>query len=240
MDAETSDALSGKSSKGVRNYERWRYETYETKEPDTIAWIDDFIRPGEVLYDVGANIGQYTLYAARRIPNLSVVSFEPESLTFAKLNRNIVANSLSDRVTAYCAGISDRRGVDTLFVNRFTPGASLHTCGRPVTQGEVAFDPQHRQGILTLSLDDLTSSDDFPFPTHVKIDVDGLEERIVQGAAKTLADERLHSVLIEIFFHGDTAPIIQKAFKEAGMTLHNADVITHKPGTVQNFIFTRT
>src|ERR1044071_9834964 len=45
----------------TRNFERWRADTYATKEPDTIAWIDQFVQEGDVLYDVGANIGLYSL-----------------------------------------------------------------------------------------------------------------------------------------------------------------------------------
>lgn len=52
---------------GERNRELWRAETYETKEPDTIEWIDLFFREGDVIYDIGANIGQYSLYAAKKL-----------------------------------------------------------------------------------------------------------------------------------------------------------------------------
>ena len=46
----------------VRNYELWRAGHYDSKEPDTLDWIDTHFSPGEVMFDVGANIGQYSLY----------------------------------------------------------------------------------------------------------------------------------------------------------------------------------
>ncbi len=50
------------------NPELWRAETYTTKEPDTLAWIDAFFREGDVIYDVGANIGQYSALRRQEAP----------------------------------------------------------------------------------------------------------------------------------------------------------------------------
>src|SRR6185369_11103747 len=60
----------------------WRVHTLDTKEPDTIAWLAK-MQPGEVLFDVGANMGQYSLIAAKY--GLTVHAFEPESQNFALL-----------------------------------------------------------------------------------------------------------------------------------------------------------
>src|SRR4051794_22030831 len=60
------------------------------REPETIAWIDAFETPC-LFWDVGANVGTYSLYAALR-PEISVVAFEPSPATYAALSRNIEAN----------------------------------------------------------------------------------------------------------------------------------------------------
>ena len=92
---------------GERNYELWRADGYATKEPDTLAWIDGFLKPGDVFYDVGANIGQYALYAAKRLGGqCRVLAFEPEALNYAKLNTNIVLNGQSETITAYCLAVT--------------------------------------------------------------------------------------------------------------------------------------
>ena len=65
-----------------------RYWSYASKEPGTLAWIDTCFKEGDVFYDVGANIGQYSLYAALRHKNIKVYSFEPESQNYAALNKN--------------------------------------------------------------------------------------------------------------------------------------------------------
>jgi FkbM family methyltransferase len=194
----------------TRNFERWRADSYATKEPDTLAWIDRFVREGDTLYDVGANIGLYALYAARRRHGrCRVLAFEPEALNYARLNQNIVRNELSECVTAYCLAITDRTVLDLFYVKAFAPGAALHAFGRPVTQGEQPFAPRNRQGMLGVSLDDLTGPLGLPFPNHIKIDVDGIEERIIEGATRTLTDPRLKSVLVEVFMFENSAERIR-------------------------------
>ena len=225
---------------GVRNNELWRADTYDSKEPDTLDWIDTFIEPGDVVYDVGANIGQYSLYAALKLDRqLTVHAFEPEALNQAKLNRNIVLNDLVGVITPYALAISDRTAIDTFYIQRFGPGAALHTWGKSITQGEKAFEPQNRQGVMAVSLDDLTGRFGLPFPTHIKVDVDGIEDQVVAGASKTLSDDRLRSVLIEVFMHKDIADRIKNAFFDKGLELSNADTIDYTQGIVQNLIFKR-
>lgn len=224
-----------------RNHELWRARTYETKEPDTLEWIRDFIRAGDVLYDVGANIGQYSLYAAVRLNgDIDVRAFEPEALNFAKLNRNIVLNGLRGSVTAYPLAIGERTGLNTFFVNSFSTGAALHSLGQPMTQGDVPFEAQNEQGIMSVSLDDLVYTFGAPVPTHIKIDVDGIEALIVTGALRLLRDPRLETVLIEVYMYKDIASAVRSEFEAAGMELHNADSLDYTPGTVRNLIFVRS
>jgi FkbM family methyltransferase len=225
---------------GLRNFELWRAETYSSKEPDTLAWIDSFFKPGDVIYDIGANIGQYSLYAAKRLAGqCKVLAFEPEALNHAKLNRNIVLNGLVGTVVPYCLAVTERTALDLFYVKTFAPGAALHAMHRPVTQGEEPFAPQNQQGVMGVSLDDLTGPLGLPVPNHIKIDVDGIEAAIIRGARKTLADPALRTALVEVYFHGNVAGEIQEAFGREGFALHNAAQVAWKPGTAQNLIFVR-
>ncbi len=234
------DVDSEDEDRSVRNYEMWRIGHYADNEPDTLDWIDTNIRPGDTVYDIGANIGQYALYAAKRLGGeVRVLAFEPEALNFAKLNRNIVLNGLTETVVAYPIAISDRTAVDTFYTKTFAAGASLHALGRPVTQGEVAFEPRNHQGTVSITLDDMLDRFGLPVPGHLKVDVDGHEAEIVNGARNLLGRPELKSVLIEVFMHGDAATRIRAAFEDAGFRLcggANADIA---PGTVRNLVFTR-
>jgi FkbM family methyltransferase len=222
------------------NPEMWRAETYTTKEPETLAWIDTFCREGDVIYDIGANIGQYSLYAAKRLRgNCTVLAFEPEALNYAKLNRNIVLNRLTGIVTPYCLAVTEKTELGTFYVQSFAPGAALHSWGRPVTQGERPFTPQNQQGMVGLSLDDLTGRFGLPVPNHVKIDVDGIEGEIIRGARNTLADPRLKTVLVEVYIFASVAQEIEEAFSAHGFELSNAGEIDLTQGTARNLIFAR-
>jgi len=99
----------------------WRVETLPTKEPCTIAWLES-MEPGAILLDVGANVGMYTIFAAK-VRQATVYAFEPESQNYALLNANIQANELSSQVTAYCAGLSDQQGLDKLYLSEFALGS---------------------------------------------------------------------------------------------------------------------
>lgn len=180
---------------GVRSrMEMMRVLTYESKEPEILDWIDRMVRPGDVFYDVGANIGVYSLYAAAA--GARVYAFEPEALNFARLNENIVANHRSGSIVGYPIGIADAGGIAELHLSEFLEGAALHAVHRLAEASDQR--PAHRQGVLVSSLDELKGRFSLPAPTHIKIDVDGLEPAIVHGAALTLADQRLRSILIEI------------------------------------------
>lgn len=226
--------------KEAGNRELWRAENYATLEPETIEWIDTFFQKGDVIYDIGANIGQYSLYAAKKLnKDCQILAFEPESLNYAKLNKNIVANDLSEVITAYCLAISDKTSLSHFYVRKFAPGQALHSFGTKIGQDRKEFSPEHQQGMMGVSVDDLTQRFSLPFPTHIKVDVDGIESLIVKGASNTLADVRLRSVLIEIYIIQDVVSEIKEMFLGHDFVLSNADSIKIKAGVTGNFIFTR-
>lgn len=166
------------------------------REPETIGWIDSFATPCR-FWDVGANVGAYALYAALRA-GVSVLAFEPAPASYAALCRNIEANGSGDRVEALCVALSDATRLGSLNMsatnagNSFNSFESTEDCfGRPI---DVSF----RQAALGFSIDDFRRLFALPPPDYLKIDVDGIEQRILDGAAATLADPALRSVLIEL------------------------------------------
>ena len=174
----------------------WRVESLFSKEPDTIEWIGGFAA-GDTLLDIGANVGMYSIFAALT-RDARVFAFEPESQNYAILNRNIYLNGLSNLVGAYCAALSDRPGFSQLHLSLFVSGGSCHSYGAPVDHNNQPVVGRFAQGCIATTVDELIAAGAMPVPTHVKIDVDGLEHKVVAGAAKTFADQRVRSVLIEI------------------------------------------
>jgi FkbM family methyltransferase len=191
-------ATTGSSSKK-------RLRSLFSKEPITIAWIDTF-GEGETLYDIGANVGMYTIYAAV-MRNASVYAFEPEALNYAELNKNIYLNDLHRRVLGYCAALSDVDRADRLLLSDFGLGISYHDfeenswiCDKQFAPDwAVSKDDRRPQGCIGRRLDSMVA-EGLPVADHIKIDVDGLEHRVVQGMLETLQKPRLKTVLIEINF----------------------------------------
>ena len=219
---------------------RSRAETFFEKEPETLEWIDGFAK-GETLFDVGANIGLYSLYAASR--GMKVFAFEPESQNYALLNRNVYRNGLGERVTALNVALSDQDALGALNLPRFYTGAALNNFGENLDWKRERYEPAFRQGVIAFSLDSFLARHPEIFPDHLKIDVDGAEIKIVLGAAKTLRDPRLKSLSVEI---NEDLPedlaIVEKA-AHAGLRVlhkkHSEMVARSEFKRLYNYVFVR-
>jgi len=210
--------------------EIFRADTYATKEPETLEWIQRFFRPEDVIYDIGANIGLYSLFAAKHLRSrCKIYAFEPEALNYAKLNKNIYTNGLSGCVVPCCLAVDDKLSFDLFYLHPnvfaveklgegLVAGSALHAFGNSKDHEGRPFEAVHRQGMFGASLDYLVENMGLDLPNHIKIDVDGNEEKIVEGGERTLDNPRLKSVLVEISTRrGGRDPILQRLTK-AGFT----------------------
>ncbi|MEQ8228978.1 MAG: FkbM family methyltransferase [Rhodospirillales bacterium] len=174
----------------------WRAQTLLTKEPETIEWIDGF-EDGSTLYDIGANVGIYTIYAALN-PKIRVLAFEPLAANYYLLNRNIEENGLSETVSAYCLAMNDTEMTGRFHVRDTGFGSALSSFAEAIDHNGDVFTAQYEQGMIGMTLDGFIQRFSPPFPDHIKIDVDGIENKIINGAARTLADPRLRTLSIEL------------------------------------------
>jgi len=174
-----------------------RAKTYSVKEPDTLDWLDNF-EPNTCYFDIGANIGQYSLYPAKKYGQaIKIYAFEPQSSNYYSLNKNIVLNKLGTVITAYCVAISKHSEFSTLHIPKFIPGGNRSQFAtKNITHLKAS--PAHIQGMLGVTLDDLCLKWGFPFPNYIKIDVDGIEIAILEGAKNVLNSPVLHSVIVEL------------------------------------------
>lgn len=216
----------------------WRVNTLQTKEPDTYAWVNS-MGPGDVLFDVGANIGQYSLLAAKR--GVTVHAFEPEAQNFALLIRNIAINNLSDLCIAWPLALSNQPSLDILHLSTLMVGGSCHAFGESKNyQGETKQFP-YRQGSVATTLDAFAPQ--HGYPTHIKIDVDGFEHKVIEGGYTVLSQAK--SVLIEINTnYPDHMNFILPRMAHLGFTYDEAQVeaARRKDGPfkgVGNYIFNR-
>lgn len=166
------------------------------REPETIEWIDGFRTPCR-FWDVGANVGTYALYAALR-PGIEVLAFEPAAASYAALCRNIEANGSGDRIQAFCVALSGDTRLGSLNMSATNAGNSFNSFESTENCFGNPIDVQFRQATIGFSIDELRRLFGIAAPNYLKIDVDGTETQILDGAAGTLADMALRSVLIEL------------------------------------------
>lgn len=196
----------------------WRAESFFSKEPETIKWINSF-KPNETLFDVGANVGIYSIYAAKQIPNLKVYSFEPTFFNFYLLNKNIFVNQLKNKVTAICLALSDKNAFDYIHMPAIVDGSAMVNFGSNLDLNREEFKAEFVQGSLAYSLDSFISTYKLDVPDHLKIDVDGLEYEIILGAKETLKNPKLKSVLIELNDALESDQKVREIILTSGFTL---------------------
>jgi FkbM family methyltransferase len=150
------------------------WEPYETE------MFELSITPGMVVADIGANIGYYTLLAARAVgPSGRVISFEPDPRNLELLRRNLAANGFGDRVTVIDAAIGDRSGSITLYRHAFNFGA--HSVAEANASGEAPLD------VVCLTLDEALMSQGVEHLDVLKIDTQGSEGKIFKGGNAILS-----------------------------------------------------
>lgn len=187
---------------GTKNaHEMHRAATFYTKEPEMIEWLNQLSLSNKeknfVFYDIGANIGIYSLYTAILHKTSTVYSFEPESTNFSSLCENIVNNDIKNIIPLQLA-YSDIQKFDLLNVGIVKAGA-----GAASIEGEYMNMPnQLLQGVYCISLDSIYENPFFKKPNFIKIDVDGHESVILENAGKILADNNLKGLMIEYAYSG--------------------------------------
>jgi FkbM family methyltransferase len=209
------------------------------KEPETIAWLETYLRPGEVLYDIGANVGAYSFVAyVVTSGDCTIYAFEPSFSTFAALSQNVLLNHCQDKIVPLQLALSDETKLLAFNYSSFTPGSALHRLGEPSGEVRLPFQPEFSQPILTYRLDDLVHQFMLRRPNHIKLDVDGAELGVLCGAEEILAYPGLRSVLVEVDEQRYPSGEIWHCLESKGFRLRSR----HPRGqseTLANYIFER-
>jgi FkbM family methyltransferase len=200
------------------------------KEPETVAWLEETLQRDDVLYDVGANIGAYSLIAAAIRPDARVVAIEPGYESFASLCANIARNQLGHRITPLAVALADIDGPLSFGLSAVGAGAASHPgVGAGGGPGEVS--------VTGLRLDSMRSVLGLPAPTHLKIDVDGSETRVLAGAQSTLKEASLRTILIEVSEDESDIEGVAALLEQAGFVLR--DDVRHAGSVTHNRIYFR-
>lgn len=176
---------------------RYRADTFSTKEPETLEWMDRHGGPG-ALFDIGANVGIYSVYYAKTHPG-AVYAFEPSVLNLGLLARNISVNGLAERIVIVPNPLTSQNQVAAFHLTMLDEGGAMSTFGEELGHDGTAIRAQMDYRTTGMSLDFLVESGLVPEPpAMMKIDVDGIEHLILRGARRTLSSPGLRTVLIEV------------------------------------------
>ena len=213
----------------------WRARSC-AKEPWTVEWLRDAVQPGEVLYDVGANVGTFALVAAKHA-QARVVAFEPGYANFARLCDNIQLNGCQHAIVPVPLPLAERSRLVGFRYRGIEPGQSRHHM-KPAAwrfRGPAAA-MRYEQPMLAMTLDAMIATFDLPRPHHLKIDVDGAEGRVLAGAPEILRSEKLRTVLIEV--DGVQWSGVSSLLERAGLSLHKR-IERRKPDAPEYGLFVR-
>jgi FkbM family methyltransferase len=159
-------------------------------EPAVLDWLSRSVKPGDCVYDIGANTGFYTILAAKLVgPTGQVVAFEPEGHNFARLQSNVLINGL-DNVIAGPFAISESNGSALLRLHSSDAGEGAHAL---VSDGG-------NWRVFLFTLDGALDLFGLPSPMHLKIDVEGHEESVLRGMSRCLGSETLRTIMVEAHY----------------------------------------
>lgn len=187
------------------------------KEPDTILWLETFGGAGKVFYDLGANVGAYSLVAAAR--GMRVVAIEPAFQNYARLCQNVTLNRLDKLVSSLPVALSSKTSLVEFSFLETRPGSAKCFYNQEGIFHLPVPDHPLRKHVMAFSLDDLIRIFNLPAPNIIKIDVDGAEAETLSGAHKTFSDPGLSAAVIEIDTSITSAVSIHSELAECGLTL---------------------
>jgi len=173
---------------------RYRIETFSTKEPETLEWIDA-LPEGSVLWDIGANIGIYSCYAAKK-RGCRIYAFEPSVFNLELLARNIYVNGLVDRVTIVPLPLSNVLQENTLNMTSKEWGGALSTFGETYGDDGKPLNKIFEFSSIGIPMDSTCRFLNIPEPDFIKMDVDGIEHLILKGGISVLS--RVKGIIIEV------------------------------------------
>lgn len=221
--------------------ERYRYETWDSKEAETIVWIDSFGQ-FDIFYDVGANIGIYSLYSAAIHPKSMIYAVEPDRRNYERLKQNIALNKFFN-IQTYNVAMSNKNWIAKFHVPKAEVGSSGGQLREAVDEKGNRFEAEESYLINTMDFAGLIEAWHIYPPNHVKIDVDGKEGEILEGLYPSI--NGVKSILVE--FNHDSNYHVQK-LSDLGFTTDNcfnkignhSRVRRAKEGIAcENVIFTR-
>lgn len=179
---------------------RWRVNTFFIKEPETLEWIDNFDNKENLIFwDIGANVGIYSIYNALRHPGSTTIAFEPSTSNLRVLTRNISINNLEKNIKVVTLPLTSTENTfQEMNEGEFVEGGALITFGEKIDFEGKLFEPEMKYSLLGTTMNYFIENSILDVPDYIKIDVDGIEHLILKGGDKFLDNQKIKGISIEI------------------------------------------
>ena len=211
----------------------WRATETPSLDLDTNTWIKTF-NENDVFYDVGANIGLYSIMAAKFM-KANVFSVEIDLMNARMLYENAFMNNCHEKVTVLPFGLDSSSHQEKLFLKTMSYGDALHNLRQP---NAMVINPSGIQvNVPVFRLDDVIKILCLPLPTKIKIDVDGVDLDVLKGSIEAL--KTVSSLVIEYMPNSDTRNEIHNFLSGHGFTFDFDSIGEHSWGTVDGFFSKR-
>lgn len=179
---------------------KWRVDTLFTQEPETLDWIDGFNKKDKIIFwDIGANIGLYSIYNSLKNVNSQTISFEPSTSNLRVLSRNISINNLQNRIKIFPIPLTNKKNKFLVMKEgQFIEGGALNSFGKNYNFEGKNFISKMNYTIFGTNINFLIDNSILEIPDYIKLDVDGTEHLILKGGDKYLRNKKIKSLSIEI------------------------------------------
>lgn len=208
----------------LRHLNKTFCEQIETEKFEQKFYID-YLKPGMVAFDVGANIGEISILFSRFVGKGGQVhSFEGTPETFKRLEL-IISASKKKNITLNEACLSDEEGM-ALFHIYDEEFSSWNTLAqRPLENYGIDIKPIRAEEIRVTTIDSYCESRNIPRIDLLKIDVEGAEYQVIKGASRMLKQKRIGCLVFEFgqttFDMGNTPAMLQELIAEHGYRIRN-------------------
>ncbi|MBC8296527.1 MAG: FkbM family methyltransferase [Pelagibacterales bacterium] len=178
----------------------WRVETLFEKEPETLDWINKFQNEEKIVFwDIGSNIGLYSIYSAIKHEKIKIISFEPSTSNLRVLSRNISINNFVNKIDIVQIPLcSEENTFNNMKETSFVEGGALNVFGENHDFDGKKINAVNNYNIFGTNINFFLKNKLLEIPKYIKIDVDGIEHLILKGSIDFFNNENIKSVLIEL------------------------------------------
>lgn len=191
-----------------------------------------------MFFDIGANVGAYSLVAAKFLQGrVKCYSFEPGFSSYKQLCKNVYVNNCQSCITPMPIALSDETMLSKFNYSSLMEGDASHAFGESIDYLGNPFQPIFKQTMLGFKIDELVKH--LEIPNFIKIDIDGIELKVLRGADNTLSNPLVKSILVEVVEGMSGTKEIVDYLNEKGFKVESKNKYSYGISPSSNYIFVR-